>query len=141
MTEFLTRRRVAAACAMLAVALSATTTATAQAQRQADAPRPTGPALRGDPMDARVDVPRLTYRSPMQGYRPYADVEPASWIDANRTVGQVGGWRAYAKEAREPEAPKAAGAPASAALPGVKGDMKTDAPQPRPTGHEGHKLH
>ena len=82
MTEISTRRRVAAAWATLAVAMSAT----AQAQNQADAQKaaasttaavPSASEQRGDPADTRADVTRLVNRSPLLGYRPYADTEPA----------------------------------------------------------------
>jgi hypothetical protein len=41
----------------------------------------------------------LTYRSALQDYRPFSDEKVAPWPQANDTVRQVGGWRAYAKEA------------------------------------------
>ena len=137
MTEISTRRRMAAAWATLAVAMSAT----AQAQNQADAKKaaasttaavPSASVQRGDPADTRADVPRIVYRSPLLGYRPYADTEPASWVETNKTVASVGGWRAYAKEAHQPDAPEAASAPASAARP--------DASKAQPAGHAGHKM-
>ncbi len=33
-------------------------------------------------------------------YRPFADAPPTDWRGANDQVGRIGGWRAYAKEAR-----------------------------------------
>lgn len=56
------------------------------------------------------------YRSAFEGYQPFTDVKPQSWKAANDTVGRIGGWRAYAREAAEAPAPGAA-APASAAVP------------------------
>lgn len=82
---------------------------------QANAPRP-------DPLDAAAKVPPASYRSAFQGYRPYADAEPAPWRESNELVGRIGGWRTYAKEAQQPEAP--ASAPAKPASPS--------------TGHGGH---
>ncbi|CAM3795609.1 hypothetical protein [Roseateles saccharophilus] len=134
MTEISTRQRVAVACAMLATALSAT--AQAQPPNPAASAVQAAPGQRGDPTDARSDVPLLVYRSPLQGYRPYADTEPASWVETNKTVATVGGWRVYAKEARQPDAPDAASAPAS----GTKSDAKPDAGKPQPAGHAGHKM-
>lgn len=137
MTQVFTRHRVAAAWATLAVAMSATaqTPSTATAPKQAAPAAQPAAAQRGDPSDARADVPRLVYRSPLQGYRPYADTEPASWIEANKTVAAVGGWRAYAKEAQQPDAPEAASASASAPKPGAK----PEAAKPQSAGHAGHK--
>lgn len=45
-----------------------------------------------------------SFRSVFEGYRPFSDEKVLSWKDANDTVGQIGGWRAYAKEANEPDA-------------------------------------
>lgn len=39
------------------------------------------------------------FRSAMDGYRPFSDEKQTPWKEANETVRQVGGWRAYAKEA------------------------------------------
>lgn len=131
MTEAFTRNRVAVACAALAVALSATV----HAQTAAQAPRPTALTPRADPADARSEVPRIAYRSPMQGYRPYADTEPAPWVETNNTVNRIGGWRVYAKEARQPDAPEA---PAAASAPASMPNR--DAARPQPAGHQGHKM-
>ena len=49
------------------------------------------------------------YRSALEGYQAFADQKMTPWQEANDTVGKVGGWRAYAKEAAQPDA--AAGAP------------------------------
>jgi hypothetical protein len=45
----------------------------------------------------------VSYTSPIADYRPYADEKIVSWRAANDKVGQIGGWRAYAKEAQQPE--------------------------------------
>ncbi|MBT2325260.1 hypothetical protein J7E62_23295 [Variovorax paradoxus] len=34
----------------------------------------------------------------MDGYKPFADEKPIPWKQANDTVRERGGWRAYAKE-------------------------------------------
>lgn len=129
MIEVFTRLRVAAAWAVLALALSAAV----QAQNTAGAPKPAVQAQRADAADAKGAVPPVVYRSPMQGYRPYADTEPASWVDTNNNVGRIGGWRVYAKEARQPDdAPSAPKASASA--------PQSDAAKPQPAGHQGHKM-
>jgi hypothetical protein len=54
------------------------------------------------------------YRSALEGYRPFADEEPVPWKQANDTVGRIGGWRAYAKEAQGTPAAAPASSPASA---------------------------
>ncbi|GAA4342176.1 hypothetical protein GCM10023165_23640 [Variovorax defluvii] len=38
------------------------------------------------------------FRSAMDGYKPFTDEKPTAWKEANDTVLQRGGWRAYAKE-------------------------------------------
>lgn len=66
--------------------------------------------------------PVLTYRSALEGYRPFADEKAIPWKEANETVYRRGGWQAYAKEASgtgsaESDSPKGAAA-APAAQPG-----------------------
>jgi len=41
------------------------------------------------------------YRSALEDYQPYSETRMVPWKAANDTVGQIGGWRAYAKEAAE----------------------------------------
>ncbi|BEP39393.1 hypothetical protein GmRootV59_57640 (plasmid) [Variovorax sp. V59] len=41
----------------------------------------------------------LSYRSAFEGYRPFTDDKPIPWKQANETVRQRGGWKAYAEEA------------------------------------------
>ena len=41
----------------------------------------------------------LNYKSAMEGYRPFTDDKPIPWKEANETVRQRGGWKAYAEEA------------------------------------------
>lgn len=43
---------------------------------------------------------KVNYRSPIDGYQGFADPALAPWKEANDTVGRIGGWRAYAREAR-----------------------------------------
>ncbi len=43
------------------------------------------------------------YTSPIADYQTFADEKVGSWRAANDKVGQIGGWRAYAKEAQQPE--------------------------------------
>lgn len=65
-----------------------------------------GPAPRSALVQTSVP---LKFQSVMKDYRPYSDQPVGSWAEANRTVEQAGGWRAYAREASQPEAE---GAPA-----------------------------
>ena len=62
----------------------------------------------------------LPYRSAFEGYRRFEDPPPVHWKQANDTVRERGGWRAYARES--------AAAPAEAAKPA--------APDP----HAGHGM-
>ena len=45
----------------------------------------------------------VSYTSPVADYQPFVDEKITSWKAANDKVGQIGGWRAYAKEAQQPE--------------------------------------
>ena len=56
---------------------------------------------------AATTSPSLPFRSAMDGYKPFADEKAIPWQQANETVYQRGGWRAYAKEAAaaSPNAP------------------------------------
>lgn len=41
------------------------------------------------------------FQSVLERYKPYTDEEIVNWKAANDTVAQIGGWRAYAKEAAQ----------------------------------------
>ena len=43
----------------------------------------------------------LSYQSALSNYRLYDDNPPGDWRSANERVGEIGGWRTYAKEAYE----------------------------------------
>lgn len=90
-------------------------------QAQTTSPRP-------DPLDAKASVPALVYQSSLLSYRPYTEQSVGSWRQANETVNRIGGWRAYAREAREP----------------VPASVPASAPKPQdssmPAGHGGHKM-
>jgi hypothetical protein len=45
----------------------------------------------------------VSYTSPIANYQPFVDEKVTSWKAANDKVGQIGGWRAYAKEAQQPD--------------------------------------
>jgi hypothetical protein len=68
-----------------------------------------------DPTVASTPVPPATYTSPFRDYRPVGAPNLRPWKAANDEVARIGGWRAYAREAQQPEAPaRAASAPAPA---------------------------
>ena len=76
------------------------------------APAPLG----ADPLNAKAEVPAVTYRSALGAYRPAGDVKLGSWKEANETVARIGGWRVYAREASQPGSASGAspaGAPAN----------------------------
>ena len=79
-----------AARPLWAIALIASTTALVLAQ-----PSPAAAA-------SSPEQDALRYHSTFDGYQRFADQQVGSWREANDTVGRIGGWRAYAKEAREP---------------------------------------
>ena len=45
----------------------------------------------------------LEFRSAFEGYKPYTDEKTIDWKRANDNVGEIGGWREYAREASQPE--------------------------------------
>lgn len=72
-------------------------------------------AAPGDPLNPEVPVPQASHASSLARYRPAGETEVAPWKTTNDTVGRIGGWRAYAREASAAPAPSAPAAPASAA--------------------------
>lgn len=66
-----------------------------------------------DPANADAPVASLTYRSSFTDYRPLPDEPVAAWKSSNDQAAKIGGWRVYAREARQPNTPAAV--PASAA--------------------------
>jgi hypothetical protein len=108
------------------------------AQSASSAPVPPRP----DPLDANASVPTVTYRSSFSGYRSLGDDKVGDWRAANDTVGRIGGWRVYAREADAPESntsPPAPTAPATDVAQPKPGP--TPAPAPAPAGAAGHKHH
>ncbi len=103
-----------------------------QALAQATAPAsPTPAGTRPAPADPKAQVPTALYVSPLRVYQGFAESQVAPWRDTNELVRQRGGWRAYAREAREPDAPKPAAPGASAPMP---------AAEPASGGHAGHEM-
>lgn len=54
------------------------------------------------------------FKSAFEGYQAFSDDKPIPWKQANETVQQRGGWRAYAQEAADVAAPVNSGARADA---------------------------
>lgn len=52
------------------------------------------------PATAQSTVAAPIYTSPLADYQPWTNEKVMPWTDANNTVGRIGGWRAYAKEAQ-----------------------------------------
>ncbi len=77
----------------------------------ADAPPQSPPQpAKADPLDANAAVPPAHHESAFKPLRPKRSEAPRSWKEANDEVARIGGWRAYAREAAQPDA---AAAPAS----------------------------
>lgn len=100
---------------LLAAWLAASPLVHAQADPKAGKP---------DPSDPMAVVPATTYSSPLTRFRPAGEIKLGSWQEVNETVTRIGGWRAYARQASQPEpaaqrdvrpAPAAAPAPGPAA--------------------------
>lgn len=53
-----------------------------------------------DGASEKVDY-QLSYRSALTGYEVYKEQSVQPWKAANDKVGEIGGWRAYAKEMRQ----------------------------------------
>ena len=92
------RTPVLLALSLLATGLQAQTTATAP--------------QRPSPLQADAPVPPLRHTSPFARYKAHTEVEVGAWRQANDLTAQIGGWRAYAKEAATgqsaPDTPPAA---------------------------------
>lgn len=73
-----------------------------------------GPAT-PDRKSAAPSSVTLSYRSAFADYQTYSEPPVVSWREANDNAGKIGGWRVYAKEARQAD-----GGPAPA--PGGQGD-------------------
>lgn len=88
-----------------------------------------------DPLDPKAEVAPLRYASSLAEYRRFREANPIGWREANDTVNRIGGWRAYAREAQQPDA--AAGA--KPLLAPVDNPAAKPAPTPKPHGHGDHK--
>ena len=104
----------------------------AQAQSPAKAPAPLA-AQRADPADPKAAIPALAYRSSLSRYQAFTEPDVAPWPETNELVRQRGGWRAYAREAREP-------ASASAPSPAAPAASQPANVKPAMPGHVGHEM-
>lgn len=76
---------------------------------------------------------RLSYASPLSGYRAWDDQQVRSWRDANDRVGRIGGWRAYSREAQTVNTP--------VQLPGVKPTLPDGGHNgPHNSQHNSHQM-
>ena len=92
------------------------------------------PPARPNPLQADAPVPPLRHTSPFARYKAHTVVEVGGWRQANDLTAQIGGWRAYAREAQAPDAPATPPAPASAPA-SVPSAAKTPSqPQHHPHG-------
>lgn len=55
-------------------------------------------------MPARAQASLAPFQSALEGFKPYTDDKTGNWKGANDVVAGIGGWRAYAKEAAQPDA-------------------------------------
>ncbi len=126
-------------CASALGAAAQTPVAATAASAATTADKP-APANASSPLDAQASVPALRYQPAFAGYKGVLDQPVGNWKAANDLTAQIGGWRTYAKQAREPDA---------APMPGVvdKGSKAAvtapAAPAPAaasmPAGHGHHK--
>jgi hypothetical protein len=106
----------------------------------AQAQNPPSPATTSGPLDASASVPPFVYRSTLSTYRRLGNDQPVPWREANETVGRIGGWRAYAREASEPAATESA-APAATRPSQPARPASAPSMTPMPAGHGSHKTH
>lgn len=57
------------------------------------------------------------YASVFRAYQPLGEQTVSPWAQTNAVVGAIGGWRAYAREAAQPDTPPAAQTPAPGGKP------------------------
>jgi hypothetical protein len=111
--------------------------ASAGAQSQS-APAPT----KADPQDPQASVPALVYVSSLRASKAPVEQAALSWRQANDTVTRIGGWRAYVREAQQPDTPAAP----AAATGSMHQHPHPDAAKPKVHGnhqsmHRGHQGH
>jgi hypothetical protein len=118
--------------------LTAVATAAALAALTVHAAPPAA-ASRPDPLDPLASVPALQYQSTLRPDRRAAADKPLTWREANDAVTRIGGWRAYAREAQQPDpAPPAKPAAAVTSTTTTAPAAAQTAPPRAPHGHSGH---
>ena len=71
---------------------------------------------------AGAAAPKLKYRSVFNQYQGYSEQPVAPWRGTNDVVEKIGGWRVYAREARQPDAAdKATATPRNPDVPSEQG--------------------
>ena len=103
---------VPAAVGLLVVSLWATQ-ASAQASASTSAASPANLIAPASPEQTALPA----YHSALEGYQRYTEEKTLNWKDANDATARIGGWRAYAKEASQPQAPEGVDKPESGAMP------------------------
>lgn len=88
-------------------------TTQANAQSSASAASPANLAAPATPEPTALPA----YRSALEGYQRYTEEKMVNWKEANDATARIGGWRAYAREASQPQAPEGADQLDSAAMP------------------------
>jgi hypothetical protein len=96
------------------------------------------------------------YESAFEGYRPFSAEEVGDWRQANETVREIGGWRAYAREihgatggsaqpggagATQPPVQRDGNPPRSAAPSGPESAPGMPANRPAPAAVNPHREH
>jgi hypothetical protein len=84
------------------------------------------------PFSARTQPPALEHRSTFERYRRFDDQPPSSWREANDTVGRIGGWRAYGREAQQADPPEARDGPVRQSGGGAAPSNPQSPPSPGP---------
>lgn len=100
-TPFLFPRRRTMLHRLSALALAVTTATATPAAGAQPAPQ--------------ASTPAPSFRSALEGYQAFSDQAVAPWREMNDTVGRIGGWRVYAREAQQGARPAQAPAPGPAA--------------------------
>lgn len=108
--------------------------ATAAAQAQ---PAASGQPIRPDPADPAASAAPLLYRSAFEAYREARPATATGWLEANREVAAIGGWKAYSREAQAPEPAASATTTTAPAAKGKPAPMPI--PTPAPHDHGSHK--
>jgi hypothetical protein len=85
-----------------------------------------------NPAEVKATVPTVEYVSPFKDYKPFNEIKIAPWKLANDLTHQIGGWRAYLKEANQPDVTE----------PSLVKEKPVAPPAPKPQApdpHSGHK--